>query len=165
MRRYANIRETIPQPCRIFGTVLRPFCLGHHLLFARLGLPFHGNPLADSSPGDFFSAVCVCAASYEETLNALLGGEWNGVYARWLARINKLRRGPLLFGREKHLVNSAKEYEAAKKVFSEHLFDAYRTPPVWRSDRSGAIRFTAPWEETFKCRLISAGFSESEVLN
>lgn len=149
MKRFASIIETVPQPCRIFGTALRPFCLGHHLLFTRLGLPFADNPDAEGTTEQFMQAVTICASdSYESTLNALLDGSWIWNYQTWLKQVRK-RPGK----------------DHGLPVFRKHLEDGYRIAPVWRHVTKSTIHLSAPWEQLLKVRLVSAGFSVSEVLN
>ena len=64
MSKVATALATVPQPCRILGTVLRPFCLGHHLIFKRLNLPFAGNHEADAGEEDILIGIAVCAGRY-----------------------------------------------------------------------------------------------------
>ena len=141
--------ETVPQPCQIFGTVLRPFSLGHHLLFVRLGLPFADNPDADCTVEQFLNAVAVCADDYEGTMESFLRNDWKENAGRWIAAVN--RKKP--------------DMKAALAIFRKHLEDGYRMAPVWRHVGKNQIHFTAPWEQQLKCRLVMAGFSLSEVLN
>jgi hypothetical protein len=151
MKRFASIIETVPQPCRIFGTALRPFCLGHHLLFWRLGLPFADNPDADTTLEQFTQAVVICSGdSYEATLAALLDGSWARIYAVWLK------------GVQPQIKNTS---SAALAHFRRHLEDGYRIAPVWRHASKGTISFSTPWEQLLKVRLVMAGFTMNDVMN
>ena len=149
MKRFASIIETVPVPCRIFGTALRPFCLGHHLLFTRLGLPFADNPAADSTTEQLMQAIAICAGeSYEKTLAALLDGTWVKVYENWLKKIRKLPP-------EKNAV----------ATFRNHLEAGYRSAPVWVHVSKSEIKLSSPWETLLKCKLVGSGFSISDVMN
>jgi hypothetical protein len=156
MSRFANSAATVPEPCRIFGTALRPFCLGHHLLFKRLDLPFDekGNPTPKCTRDAIMIAVAVCAASYETTLELLLNGEWDAFVSDWMRRV----KGP--FWRRRKVNWFDTEF-----LFRAYLSDGYQEPPIWDHTRTVSIALSAPWEEMLKCRLVMAGFSESEVLN
>lgn len=149
MKRFASIIETVPQPCRIFGTALRPFCLGHHLLLTRLGLPYADNPMADGSVDEFLKAVFICAHSYEATLEGLIQSEWKASYEKWTMRVHR----------------SKSNVTEARAVFAAHLQEGYRIAPVWKHVNTSSIKLSAPWEELLKCLLISAGFAMSDVLN
>lgn len=157
--RTANVAETVPEPCLIFGTALRPFCLGHHLLFRRLGLPFADNPLADSTTEQFLQSVVICSGeSYEATLNAMLERRWaKEVYQVWLERVN-WRMGLTTTQLPALIVET-------KALFQNHLISGYQLPPVNQHVNTQGISLTAPWEQFFKCRLISAGFELTDILN
>jgi hypothetical protein len=149
MNRFASIIETVPQPCRIFGTALRPFSLGHHLLFLRLKLPYANRPAAQPHQTQLLQAVFVCAHDYEENLEGQLSGEWAPAFDKWLATVRKMRFS----------------YAEAREVFQKHLEDGYRLPPVWRHIHKESINLSAPWEQLLKCRLISAGFAITDIMN
>src|SRR5512146_420555 len=87
---YADAADTLPEPCSIAGTVMRPFCLGHHLLLKRLGLTFVDNPTADGTTEATITAIAICGDTYANTLQAVLNGEWADTIAEW----QKDWRGP-----------------------------------------------------------------------
>lgn len=153
MRRYADARETVPQPSVVAGVLLRPFCLGHHLLFKSLGLPFAGNPDADCGPEDLMLGIAVCGMRYQDTVDAIHGGTWGEVIERW----RKSVAGPWYKPKQLDMVE-------VERLFREHLRDGYTIPPLWSHD-DGKIVMSAPWELLLKVRLVSSGFSEDEVLN
>lgn len=147
--RYVTSTAVVPEPCYIAGTQMRPFSLGHHLLFRRLGLPFAGSPDADCGQGDILIGVLVCAQSYEQTLSELHSGEWDKTLQSWLKRVAKRRTN----------------LDEAEKNFRAYLKAGYEMPPLWKHGGAGGIKFSAPWEMLVKVRLQMAGFSETEVLN
>lgn len=136
----------------MLGTVLRPFCLGHHILLKRLGLPFAGNALADAGWEDILAGIAVCAMKHDRALETFLGGSWSDIFRRWLKDV----RGPWWHRRN---------FDAAmeESLFRAYLAKGYELPPVMRYP-GGTIEATAPWEELLKCRLVAHGFSESEVM-
>lgn len=145
---FATAIDTVPKPFVVLGTPLRPFCLGHHLLFKRLDLPFCDNPDSDASADQFVRAIAICAGdSYEWTLSAMLGGDWPGIVGRWSKRSRK--RG---------------NWQHAVDTFRDYLEDGNSFPPVCHRGDS-EVELTSPWECRLKCGLVGAGFSESEALN
>jgi hypothetical protein len=111
--------------------------------------------MAKFSQDDLIIGVAICAGeSFEDTLNLMLRDEWDGIVAGWMKRV----RGPWFNRRKVNLV-------AAELLFRAYLQDGYNPAPVWRRQSAGGVCITAPWEETLKCRLVMAGFSESGTLN
>lgn len=155
VRRFADIAETVPQPTRIAGTWLRPFCLGHHMLFKRMELPFAGNAMAEVSIEDVITGVMVCAGvSYEWTLSAMLDGSWNRVVEQW----RRDARGP--WYRRRRV-----DWKEATETFQDYLIDGYTVAPTWRYNDKSEISLSTPWELMLTWRLINKGFSETQVLN
>ncbi len=149
MNRFANMLETVPVPCRIFGTVLRPFSLGHHLLFTRMGLPYANNPQAAAYADKFMQAVFICAHSYEDNLEGQLDGTWAVMCEAWMQRVK----------------DTNPDYAAAGVLFQAHLVEGYRMAPVWQHAKTSAISLSSPWEELIRVRLVNSGFTLSEVMN
>ncbi len=147
--RYASATECIPEPVFIAGTQLRPFSLGHHLLFKRLSLPFAGSWDADCGEAEILLGIFICAQSYEETLAQLHSGEWNTVQEKWLVAVAK---------RKTKLADVEKRFRA-------YLKTGYELPPLWSHKGVNGIRYSAPWEQLLKVRLVMSGFTETEVLN
>lgn len=153
---FASAADTVPPPCRILGTDLRPFCLGHHLLFTRLGFAFAGQPHLVRNSAEFLVGVALCGMSrYETTLDLLLSGDWPALHSRWLKQLP----GPWYARRRLDL-------EASAASFQNYLTIGYSTPPVMRYPLGGqSIAMTAPWENLLKVRLLMAGLTETEILN
>lgn len=153
MSRHADARETIPLPRVLAGVVLRPFCLGHHLQFKALGLPFAGNGEVDCGIEDIIAGIAICGLTAEGGAEAIRNGELPGIIDRW----RKAMRGPWYAPR-------FVDWDEVEASFREHLADGYRMPPVWNHAGAG-VSLSAPWEVLLKVRLMSAGLSEVEVLN
>ena len=151
--RYADARETMPQPRVVAGVSLRPFCLGHHLHFKALGLPFHGNPAADCGREDLVLGIAVCGLSYEATTDAIANDQLAGIVEGWRKQVQGPWWNPRMI-----------DWSGVEASFREHLIDGYRMPPIWKRDGTG-ITLSAPWEVLIKTRLLSVGLSESEILN
>lgn len=153
MRRHADAVETVPEPRIIAGVVMRPFCLGHHLLLRAFGLPFAGSPEADAGPDDVFIGIAVCGMSYEGASEAIRGGTFNGEVAAWRRKLAGPWWNPRML-----------DYDAIEAAFRDYLADGYKMPPVWTYDGAG-IALSAPWEVMLKTRLHQAGLAETEILN
>lgn len=150
MGRFATITDTVPEPCRVAGTRLKSFCLGHHLLFSRLGLPFAIDPLAEASRENIASGIAICAGeSYESTLGQMLSGDWVKAFDEWVSHTARLKV----------------DWTEAEETFRAYLTDGYRKPPTYTHGGPGGISFSAPWELILKIRLMLSGFRESDVLN
>lgn len=157
MSRYAQAAATVPEPCFVLGTPLRPFCLGFHLLFKRQGNPFCGSPSATVTDEEFIVAVALCGQTYDETLEQFLTGRWQREFKQW--------RGQLTGGvfRRRRLTKAV--LDEGKMLFRAYLSDGYSKPPVWKNLVAGGLTISTPWELTLKNRLVMAGYSELEVLN
>lgn len=154
MSRVASVTDVVPEPCRIIGTALRPFCLGHHLLFKRLALPFTFDPTAPFEKEQMVIGIVICAGeSYEWTLGQMLRNRWQGVVEDWKRRA----RGPVW--RRQRV-----DWGGAEGLFRAYLTDGYRDCPTWKYASQG-VELSAPWELLLKVRLVASGFSESEALN
>lgn len=152
--RVATALATVPQPCRVLGTALRPFCLGHLLLFKRLGIPFAAGHDAEATTEDMLIGIAICAASYEETLEALHDGSWPDVFRRWRKDVMpwcRLLRRPNM--------------QRVEKMFREHIRNGLSKPPLFEHLDNTGVEMSAPWEQLLKCVLVGAGFSETEVFN
>jgi hypothetical protein len=150
--RFATATPTVPEPCFILGTAMKPFSLGHHILLKRLNLPFCGNPLFDAGNDDLMIGIAICGQSYDETLEQLLDGTWPKVFEDWLSQLKSKKTS------QTTLVES-------EVLFRAYLSDGYKRPPVWRHDIVKGITLSAPWEMLLKNRLVMAGYREHEVVN
>lgn len=153
MKRYADAADTVAEPRLIAGVVMRPFCLGHHLLLRAFGLPFAGSPEADAGPDDVFIGIAVCGMSYEGATESIRLGTFNAEVAAWRKKLAGPWWNPRVI-----------DYDAIESAFRDYLADGYKMPPVWSYDGNG-ISLSAPWEVMLKTRLLSAGLSETEILN
>lgn len=150
MSRTATPSDLIPEAHCVMGTMLRPFSLGHHLLFVRCGLPFEGNVAIITNPDQLALAVFICAVPQTQTLEAILRGEWEAEHARWLKQLKPRFWQPTRF-----------RHDDEAEKFARYLADGYRRPPVWR--HGSGMSLSSPWECLLTCRLRSHGFSEREV--
>lgn len=73
-------RAAIPEPFQILGLRLRPFALGHYLLFQRFALQPH---LRD----DLILAVLICSMSAADFLRFLEQTNWHRQVQQWGRRI------------------------------------------------------------------------------
>ena len=152
--RYADARETIPQPRTVAGVSLRPFCLGHHLHFRALSLPFIGSAAADFGRDDLILGIAICGLTYEEGHQAIQENELGGIISRWRKKV----RGPWF--------NPTKiDWDDVEQSFREHLATGYQMPPIWKRGDDCGVELSSPWEVLLKTRLLLTGLSESEILN
>lgn len=154
MSRVATPKDLVNEPCRVLGTMLRPFSLGHHLLFTKLGLGFAGNPYYDSDPPQLAMAVFLCAAPHSDVESAMVRDEWADEFSKWAGRLK-----PKHFWSKPTFNHST---EASR--FCDYLEAGYQRPPIWKHETASSVTLSAPWECLLKCRLISGGYSEREAL-
>lgn len=141
----------VPLPRTVGGIVLRPFCLGHHLLMRKVGLPFAGNSEADCGPEDIIVGVIICGMTYERALLAITECRLPKLIRSWRRRM----LGWWIHGRP--------TMEDIELGFRAYLKEGYTMPPVW-SYPAGGISMTAPWEVLLKTKLMSYGLTERDVL-
>ena len=157
MDKFATAAATVPEPCSILGTALRPFSLGHHLLFKRLELPFCGQPMAAADWPQIQIGIAICGQEWDETERQLLDGAWDGVFARWQHDL----RGPWYRRRKP----STALLEDAQALFRAYLADGYKKVPTWEYlGTPGGIVLSAPWEVALKNKLIQNGHGEADVM-
>jgi hypothetical protein len=150
--RFAQASATVPEPCHVLGTSLRPFCLGHHLLFKRLKLPFCGNPLASACDEDVLIGIAICAQRYEDNLEQLISGEWSKNIIRWKTKIAKQ-------------LSHQRQLNEGFLLFRAYLQDGYEHVPIWKYTSAKGVALSAPWEVLLKNSLVMNGYSKTEVLN
>lgn len=153
MSRYATPRDLIPEAHCVLGTMLRPFSLGHHLLFARTSSPFEGNEAVVAPPEDLALAVFICAAPYSQTQEAILRGDWESEHRLWTQKLK-----PRFWQRTPF------KHEVEMQKFTAYLKDGYRRAPVQRHQLANGVEFTSPWECLMLARLMQGGFSERTAL-
>jgi hypothetical protein len=155
MTKYADISGTIPQPFRVGGVLLMPFCLGHHYNFRAAGLPFSDETLDDKfQPEDVVVGIALCGLSYEAGFSALYNNELDRIIYKWKRKVKGIFNLRSLDMGEVNL------------RFRLYLKDGYRMPPLMRYPAgANSIELTSPWEILLRNRLMMAGQLESEVMN
>jgi len=158
MAHYATSLDLVPEPCCVLGTWLRPFCLGHHLLFRKLSFPFSMGPNAEASDEELLQAVAICAGqSYEWTLDLLLTGTYPDEFRRWKNQL----RGPWYRRRRVDLADAGITFRAYLAKGQEFTLN----PPLMRHNDAGGVSLSAPWESLLLATLTRGGLSRAEVLN
>lgn len=127
--RYAE--ALFPNPVRIFGRRLHPYCIGHALLLHRVG-----NPMAYGQTGgigDLLSALYICSRPWQKALAGL-----NKRRVQWL-----LRR----WGRKLSKPKAAVAVGIAEQEFSAYITRAWDGPDLWekpgRKRHAGCPTLTA----------------------
>lgn len=152
MARTATPHDLLPEPHCVFGTMLRPFSLGHHLLLVRTASPFAASPENTDSLESLGLSVFLCADKPSSVLKSLIDGNWESEFARWSKSI-----GPRMFRRARF------DAKQEREKFAAYLRDGYRLAPVLRRN-GNAIHFSAPWECLLASRLMQGGFSHREAM-
>ncbi len=138
----------IPEPFTILGQRLKPFCLGHDLLFQRFGINFATTSEESPEYADLIAAVLICANTYEGGLSALT--------SRWLPLKLKVwgyRCGKFDVG-------------AKIKLFQDYIEANTKQPDYWSEREGGSRAPGAPIVQSMKVTMMSEfGMSESDALN
>jgi hypothetical protein len=80
-------RALVPDIHTVLGLRLRPFSLGHKILFSRLGLPFFTGH-RDATNADLITAVMICASRFDDARQFIIEGkETSKACAKWMKRI------------------------------------------------------------------------------
>jgi hypothetical protein len=168
MSRSATSLDLIPEPCRVLGTSLKPFSLGHHLLLSKaesMFADFRYNLNNDeqkeaamafafkATEYDLALAVFICAAPYSETYAEIMDDKWVKSFKSWIKKLK-----PRWYQKNRF------DYKTEIAKFTEYIATGYMRPPVWSYDAAGGVQISSTWEELLKCRLVGNGFSESEIL-
>ncbi len=137
----------IPEPFTVLGQRLKPFCLGHELLFQRFNISFAVG--AEDAPeySDLIAGVLICANTYEDGLDDLT--------SRWLPL--KLRFWGWRCG----------NFDVGEKIrlFQDYI-DAHTKQPEYTRDGGESSEPGAPFIQSLKVTQMSEfGMSESEALN
>ncbi len=142
-----------PDPRKVIGVSLRPFCIGHAILLQSVDSPFVSASGKFTTIPDLLLAVWICSQSFDRAsgqMNTALGWRW---------KFKSFVAGLVL--------------ALNWKVFSERVaqFESYlaaqneNAPHVW-NDSKMTRASTAPGLLLLKRDLVArCGFTESEALN
>lgn len=142
----AFYRAALPEPFRICGVKLRPFSLGHAILFKRFQIPFlddEGEPTFN----DFVTAIILCACRYEEAIEVFQDIKFDRTLRKWMKKLRGI------------------DVNAKVKLFYDYLSEHVDCVPLYSRSENGSP-MDAPFEQVVKLTLMSkCGRTETEVLN
>jgi len=136
---------SIPEPYRILGLRLRPFSLGHYLLFERFHCAFLCADPALATRQDLLLGVLICSMRHDEFLAFLEQKNFTQEITRWGKRIG-------LF-----------DFPAKAALFRAYL-DAGRSEPNYIPMQPGDEH--GDWAQNLKMTLITRlGYTEPQALD
>jgi len=142
----AFYRAALPEPFTICKVTLRPFSLGHAILFKRCGLPFLDNS-DEPTKSDFINALILCACRYEEAVEVFQDPNFYKTLKRWIKRVGTIN------------------LEEKVNLFYDYLKYHLDNVPLFARPEHGAP-VEAPFEQVIKVTLMSkCNRTESEALN
>ena len=150
----------IPITWTICGVRLRPFSLGHYIILESLGNPLIAEkaqemPITDTLAW-FFSALLVCAATYEDNLLILNDDvEHKRLFKEFSENVMKnmeAEPGWNIFGK--------------LKLFREYI-DHYFSVPIYNEEHESKAKSPSggDWRTTILLTFKKFGYSETEILN
>jgi len=149
------LTAAIPDAIRVFGILLRPFSIGHHLILSRFKSPIIDGGAAE--PDDVLFAVWVCGHTYEDAIEKLATGEVEREMKRWQRAMNRWQwfgLNPMLFS----------EYVAKVKLLRDHVEAACRIPNLFTDGKDSDIG--SPTIQVLRVTLQrDLHLSDTEILN
>lgn len=145
----AFLTAAIPEPFTILGRNLKPFSLGHELLFQRFGVNFSVESKDAPRYEDLILGVLLCSQEFDQALLSL--------QSRWL---------PL---RLKLWAWRCGKFDVAKKMrlFHDYISEATKLPEYRQLREEGdPIKTGAPFVQTLKIYLMEKfGLNSAEALD
>ena len=143
----AYLEAATPRPFTVLAKKLKPFCLGHELLFQRFGNRFSIESKEEPRIEDLLTGVFVCAEPYR------VGITLDNFSIPIRARLFTKMMGPSYIGR-------------AFKLFSDYIAINTQIPEFFSKDSGTRDRTGSPTIQSVKVSLMSnLGLSEGEALN
>jgi hypothetical protein len=142
----AYLRAAMPEPFTILGRKLRPFCLGHEILFQRFGNKFSLESKETPTVYDLLTGVFICSQPFGNDVS--LDDFYIPWRVRWLARKNTIATA----------FNRFAEYIAAHSEIPEFSTE--------EAEQAGGKPYGTPTIQAVKVSLMSnLGLSEMDALN
>lgn len=168
----------LPQPYRVLGIKLKPFCLGHYLLLRRHGCAFVADEQARATREDLIFAVLVCSQSFDEFQSWINDGKvsaWE--QCKELARFATFRSSTaemlaafggrrwqyetLRIGRAVGLFDLKEKCELFQRYLEEHT----REPKVW-FEKEPTTESGSHWSHSvFVVLTGNLGFTRDQALS
>jgi hypothetical protein len=145
-----------PDPVRILGVRLRPYCIGHALLLQRIGSPYvveDGGRRMEDGIGDLLLALWICSQTWEAAAASLHSRRLRVRLQFWAWQLRR--------------ANAALAVVCAETQFSRYISQAWHGPTLWEKQRTGPVETPgAPLLAHLKVTLMSAlHCSEPEALS
>jgi hypothetical protein len=149
------LTAAIPEAVQVFGILLRPFSLGHHLILSRFESPIVCG--GEAGIDDVLFAVWVCGHTYEDAIERLATGYVAHEIKRW-RRIMRRRQWyglrPLAFS----------QFIEKTKLLREHVESACKIPNLFSSE--GGKGVGSPTMQVLRVTLQrELHLSDTEILN
>jgi len=155
----SNEREyltaAIPEAVQVFGVLLRPFSLGHHLILSRFESPVISG--GEAGIDDVLFAVWVCGHRYEDAIESFASGRIWRELKRW-KRVMRRRQWwglrPLTLA----------QFMKSSQLFSEYVAAACKSPNLHSGDKGASVG--SPTMQVLRVTLQrELHLSDTEVLN
>lgn len=143
----AYLKAAVPEPFTVLGKKLKPFCLGHELIFQRFGNKFSVESAESASLFDLLTSVHICSQPYSKDVSL---DEFSIPF-----RVKLYAR---LFG-QKYITRAA-------NLFAAYIESHTRIPDFYIKGKPSAESIGTPTLQSVKVSLMAnLGLSEMEALN
>ena len=150
----------IPIDWYICGVKLRPFCLGHYIILEMIDNPLVAAQIKELPINDilswFFSALLVCAATYEDNIETLNNDvKHKELFDQFCIHI-------------KNNMDAEKDWNIFSKLKSfKDYFDYYMDVPIYNEEHKSKDKTPSgnDWRTTIYLTFKKFGYNESEILN
>ncbi|MHC1762923.1 MAG: hypothetical protein AB9869_01270 [Verrucomicrobiia bacterium] len=144
-----------PDPVRILGRTLQPYCLGHALLLHRVSSPYVQSDVKDAEAGvgDLLLALYICSRPWQEASE--------GIRSPWVRLRLKF------WGWQVRRRDLGMAVAVAEGQLLAYMSQAWSGPSLWEKQTSGEQRQAkAPPLASIKVILMTSfGCSEEEALS
>jgi hypothetical protein len=149
------LTAAIPEAVQVFGILLRPFSLGHHLILSRFESPIVCG--GEAGIDDVLFAVWVCGHTYEPALESLATGRVWSELKRW----KRIMRRRQWYGLRPMKLP---QFIKSSQLFNEYVAAARKTPNLFSGE--GGAEIGSPTMQVMRVTLQrELHLSDTEILN
>lgn len=137
-----------PEPFRVMGRKMQPFCIGHQILLERFESPYAVGSSNDKTWDEFLFAVWVCSHTYQDFVKSL-----SSVFTGLRVKLWSFRCGKFDVGE-------------AQTYFDRYLSGHTAEPVYFFEENHGCREIGMPWGQYLKMSVQEKlGLTEMEAVD
>ncbi len=154
----------VPEPYRILGLKLKPFCLGHYLLMKRFDCAFVSPGEKRAGLPDLILGLLICSMGYLDFLTFIESKGFEREISRWSHKVSPfpwLGKFPFIgkWWRSKYSFNIVEKMG----LFKAYVSNSSRQPSIWIEDDSEPSN--SHWSQSvFQVLRSHCGYSAEQAL-